>query len=215
MIRRREILVALLGELALAAPLLADMMPVLPPNSPRPQQSRAGPIGDPQVEGLSDVLSHHAAGTLSLRLADSPDWQDVAAPAGEDLRLQILADRQSSLALCLYGLLGFGAVRSLACVKKLSFSPMPLWHDCGAPAPIGSRYALGPDCLCCALPCFTPLDSTGDERPPPYGLRTLVPLWRKSQFTFSVLAARGPPRCSARDSDCLREDANERQTRQK
>ncbi len=107
--------------------------------------------------------------------------------------VQVLSERQGSLALCLYGLLGLGALRSLSCVRKLSFDWVPNWYHSGAPAQIGPSYAIAPDCLCSALLYFVqPEDSVRDCQPQ-YLLGRIVSLWRKSQCTPLALLARGPP----------------------
>jgi hypothetical protein len=116
---------------------------------------------------------------------------------GETPPVTILSDSQGSLTLCLYGLLGFGAFRSLSCAKKMSLGFLPDWYHSDAPAQIGHSYVISPDCLCAApVYCFIQPDDPARDCHPQYFGGVIASLWRQSQFTPTTLASRGPPEVS-------------------
>ncbi len=145
------------------------------------------------------VLTLSGSGLTGAMPVESWLQRDAAGERrGGGPALQILSDRQGSLALCLYGLLGFGAFRSLSCMKKLSFDFVPHWYHSGAPAQIGHSYVIAPDCLCSTqVCCFVQPQGGADDLPLADDGGTLLPLLRESLFTPAVLGPRPPPPLTA------------------
>lgn len=108
--------------------------------------------------------------------------------------LKSFTDGPGSLNLCLSALIGLGLCSSANFLKKTSFSFVPECFHNGGPFQIGHSYAVTPELLyrvpvCCFVqPVETVVDLTLR-----YRWRVVVSSWRKSQFTLSVIASRGPP----------------------
>ena len=95
---------------------------------------------------------------------------------------------------CLYALMGLGLCSSVHWVKKINLGHIPEWYHEGGPLQIGHSHAATPESLCSLQVCFlAPQDDRAEDSLPQYHLGTIVSLWRKSQFTSSVIASRGPP----------------------
>jgi len=113
--------------------------------------------------------------------------------------LQILTNGPDSLNLCLSALIGLGLCSSAHWVKKLSFGFVPEWYHNGGPFQIGHSYAVTPESLChAAVYCFVQPVCTVENflTQSQYRLGTIVFLWRKSQFTPTILIPHGPPNMS-------------------
>jgi hypothetical protein len=197
-INRRNFLIALIAVLVVTAAVRADMSPVSRLDAGRRQLLHVCGRTDLQYANLSSP-------SIFPSIADSDSWSvdflpEANADIGQDSDMQkpqILTDETGSFSLCLYALLGLGLCRTAPWVKKLSFDFVPEWYHNGGPFQIGHSYAVAPESLCpvpacCFIqPVFTVEDST-----PQYRLGTVTSLWRKSQFTPTVLASRGPPNMS-------------------
>jgi hypothetical protein len=198
MVGRRKTIIVLIGGLALCGTLRADMVPLASVDTVSLQSSPACLPTDLQVTssssssiaftGLTDL------GPLPLGFLPEPTVEGHETCATQPA--QILADRQNSLSLCLYALLGLGLCRSAPFVKKLHFGYLPDWYHSGGPCQIGHSFAITPDCLC-SVPvcCFLQPDglSVTKDILPQFHRGTVISLWWKSQFTPAVLASRGPP----------------------
>jgi len=115
-------------------------------------------------------------------------------PSSEPARATITTDKQNSFDLCLCALIGFGLCKSIPVVKKFSWASVPEWYHDGGPFQVGHSHAIGPHCFSSAsISCFIQPERTADDSPSRYCRQTIICLWRKSQFTPAVLAARGPP----------------------
>jgi hypothetical protein len=194
MTERREILMAVLGVLALGAPLHADMMPV----SPSDAGYRPSPPGDVAAASQEVDFSAPFAGGIadfaSLPVASLPVSSDDATPAREmQAPVPVLTDGQNSFSLCLCTLLGLGLCKSVPLVKKLHFGAIPEWYHEGGPSQVGHSLAISPDCLCAAPACFVQPQCPAEEHIPHYFFATVVSHWRNAQFTPAVLASRAPP----------------------
>jgi hypothetical protein len=120
-----------------------------------------------------------------------------AGQAGATKPAQILTDRQNSLTLCLYALLGLGLCRSAPLVRKFHFSCIPDWYHSGGPSQIGHSFAISPDCLTSTpVVCFVQPAGETEDVAPQYLSGAIAALLRKSQFTPTTLASRGPPSMS-------------------
>ncbi len=198
MIQWRTTLGVVVVALALPATLRADLMPASPHDTQDPQSSRVCLVRDRQDTCPSDVLGHTAIvdEVQALLVRYAPDWEDTVRPAGERPPTQILSDRQGSLSLCIYALIGLGLFRSAPLVKKLSFGGIPAWYDDGGPRQVGHSFAIAPDCLCAAPLCFVQPPDAMAEKVRRYHFARVIALWRKSQFAAAVLASRAPPSLS-------------------
>jgi len=199
-IKRRQIITVLIGALVVCAISHADMMPVSPLDAADGRQS-------PQAHTLTDLRpaspSSPFADFVGIGDLDSsfvrflPQAGPEAGQPSETKPAAILTDRQNSLTLCLYALLGLGLCRSAPLVKKVHFSGIPDWYHSGGPLQIGHSFAISPDCLASAPICCLVQPECGAETPlAQYRRGAIVSRWRKSQFTPMVLAPRGPPFCS-------------------
>jgi hypothetical protein len=122
-----------------------------------------------------------------------PRAEADAGPTGQAQHLHLLVEGQSSLDLFLYALMGLGLCRSAPWVKKFSFDLIPDWYHSSGPFQIGHSLAVGPDLCFAPVYCFVQPDCRAQDCPPQYYRGTIVSLWRKSQFTPTILASRGPP----------------------
>ena len=108
--------------------------------------------------------------------------------------VRILADRQNSLDLCLYSLIGLGLYRSGRCIKRSSLGFLPPWYGNNDLSPIGQGLGLSAHQGCGAtVCCFVQPDHLVRWRLPQSRLRAIVSLWRDPQFTPYIVSPRGPP----------------------
>ncbi len=195
MIRRRNLITALVGVFVVSAAVRADMLPVC-----------AGDIGGSQPAHTcrevhvypadsASVLDYTGVGGLEMR----PVQLCPEAPIRPEQSLrtqpaQIQTDEQSSVGLCLSALVGLGLCTSAHSLKKLHFGFIPEWYHNGGPFQIGHSIAVSPDSICPVPVCsFEQPVWTAGDRVPQYCDGTIASLWRNSQFTPDVLASRGPP----------------------
>ena len=105
-----------------------------------------------------------------------------------------LTGRPDSSSLCLYALMGLGLCSAPHWIRRLSLGFIPQWYHEGGPFQIGHSHAATPESLCSLHVCFLiPPDDRAEHLIPQYRLRSILSLWRKSQFTPTVSAPRGPP----------------------
>ncbi len=105
-----------------------------------------------------------------------------------------LTGRPDSSSLCLYALMSLGLCSAPHWVRRLSLGFIPEWYHEGGPFQIGHSHAATPESLCSLQVCFfAPPDDQAEDSLSQYRLRTILSLWRKPQFTPTVLAPRGPP----------------------
>lgn len=196
MIERRTVLAAVFGVLALTATIHADMM--------SPSSLRAGYGQSPCI--ATDHQHTNLCSSFSWPGITLPDLLPVTSLTGSKdaaeqvLQTQpayILSDGQTSFSLCLYALVGLGLCKSAPFVKKLSFGCIPEWYHNGGPFQIGHSHAVPANNLSITpVCCFIQPDYAAEGLSPQYYTGTVVSLWRKSQFTSTVLAPRGPPNMS-------------------
>ena len=184
--------------LAVASVVHADMTPLSPLEG---ESGQPLPVCDQTVPQQPTVFGQAATflGAVdldSLPVGFLPEVKSQVGDVGPAKPPEILADRQNSLALCLYALLGLGLCRSVPLVRKLHLGCIPDWYHSGGPSQIGHSFTISPDCLTAApVVCFIQPDSTavvGDTLLQ-CCWRIVVSLWRQSQYTPCVLASRGPP----------------------
>jgi len=191
-----KIIISVVGVLIVTASVHADMMPMSSPDTGCGQSPYF-------LSGQTDLRYSDFSNPLNYpSFADLDFWPasflpEPTADTGQNSDLQnlrSLTEGQGSFALCLYALIGLGLCRSAPWIKKLSFEFIPEWYHDGGPFQIGHSRAVTPDTLY-SIPacCFFQPAGMGQSLVSQYRLRTIVSLWRKSQFTSSVIASRGPP----------------------
>jgi len=189
MIGGRKITAGIIGGFLISAAAYADMAPVSAPD--------AGPRQSSYVCGRTDLQYTNFPNITGLDLWSVAFLPRPNADVRQTSQAQYppsLTDGASSFSLCLYALMGLGLVRSAPWVKKLSFGFVPEWCHDGGPFQIGHSHAVTANNLSLTPACcfFQPARVVEDLIPQ-YRLGTVVSLWRKSQFTSTVLAPRGPP----------------------
>ena len=198
MINRRKLLITVGLGLLVTTGVYADMTPVSQSDAKRVRSSHACSLAELQYTNLSSPYNPPSVTELDLWSVEFlPEAKDDDSQSAEIQHLQILTNGPGSLNLCLSALIGLGLCSSAHWVKRISFGFVPEWYHNGGPFQIGHSYAVTPESLCPPPAfCFTQPVCTVEDSLPQYGLGTVVSLWRKSQFTPCVLAARGPPNMS-------------------
>ncbi|HSW01760.1 MAG TPA: hypothetical protein VLI39_16445 [Sedimentisphaerales bacterium] len=121
---------------------------------------------------------------------------DVSEPP-ESPQVLILGEKEGSFTLCLYAIMSLGLIDPVPWTRKWVVRTLPRWYWNGCPG-------VYRPCLAISVMLRHP-EPTAHWDPPPEQPQdaqtcrqpeTTVPLWRKSQFTLPVLAARGPPQTS-------------------
>lgn len=195
MIGRRSVIPVFALALVFAAAVRADMVPVKPVGPEHPQAPRmddrtcSQPASSPKAYAF--LASSVDLGSVPLGLL--PDGEMDAAQTCEAQPIQPLTEEQGSLSLCLCGLISVGVFRFALSIRKLSLGLIPDWYHDGGPFQIGHSLAIGPDLHFASGYCFVQPDCTAEDCPPQYYQGTTVSLWRKSLFTSTTLASRGPP----------------------
>jgi hypothetical protein len=194
MVERRSEVLPVVGVLAFAATIHADMMPRSRLDSGYRQPLAVCDEVVLQHTGLFDPFGWPGVVDLdSLPVGPIPASNDDEGQTCETKPVQILADGQSSCSLCLYALFGLGLYRSAPCVRRLSFGSIPEWYHSGGPCGIGHSHAVGPDLCLAPVVCFIQPGCTAEDSPAKYCRGTVVSPWRESQFISSLFASRGPP----------------------
>lgn len=192
----RRVFVAAIGVLAFGTATRADMVGLSPSGGVYGQ----APLHDARVNqqhtdlstSFGDICGDDLFSILGEPLSIANTSTDSQS-AADVQPLVITSDGQSSLALCLYALIGLGLCRSTPLVKKLSFGLVPEWFHDGGPFQIGQSFAVSPDCQCSAQVCFVQPDHTQQDRIPRFRLGIVSSLRRKSQFTPITRSPRAPP----------------------
>ena len=199
MINGKGTILVLFVVLVCTASVYADMMPVPIASSERGQsQCIACDQPDLLYADLSGPFSYPSVADLGLWPVEP--LPEPTADTGQTPEMQNLlsfTDGPGSFALCLYALMGLGLFKSAPWIKKLSFEFIPEWYHDGGPFQIGHSHAVTPETLYPVQVCsFIQPACMVESHIPQYSQRTIVSLWRKSQFTPSVIASRGPPNMS-------------------
>ena len=119
---------------------------------------------------------------------------DDVGQTSQTLYAMELTGGPDSSGMCLYALMSLGLCAAPHWVRRLSCGFTPEWYHEGGPFQIGHSHAATPESLCSLQVCFlAPPDDRAEDSLPQYRLGTFLSLWRKSQFTPSVIASRGPP----------------------
>ena len=178
------------------ASVYADMMPVPTMSAEREKSSYVTRYRtDFHYADLSSLFNYPSIANLDLwPIGLLPEPTVDTGQTSELQNLRSFTDGPGSFALCLYALIGLGLCRSAPWIKKLSFEFTPEWYHDGGPFQIGHSHAITPETLYpMPVSCFVQPACMVESHIPLYSQRTIVSLWRKSQFTSSVIASRGPP----------------------
>ena len=192
----RRAISVLFAVLVCTVSVYADMMPV------RTSSTESGkpayiPSGQTNLQYVDSSGPFNYPGVVDLDLWPAEllpgQTADIEQPP-ELQNLRSLTGGPGSFALCLYALIGLGLYQAAPWVKKIPFQFIPEWYHDGGPFQIGHSHAVMPETLyptpaCCFLQPACMVESNIQK----YSQRTVISLWRKSQFTPDVIASRGPP----------------------
>ncbi len=198
MIDCRKLIAVVIGGLVVTAAAYAGMVPVSRLDAGRRQLPHVCGQTDLRYTNLSSPSNFPSVGHLdSWSVEFLPEASTDVSQTSEIQHPLSLTNGQGSLNLCLSALIGLGLCSSAHWVKRLSFGFVPEWYHDGGPFQIGHSFAVTPESLCpVPVCCFIQPVCTVEDSLPQYRLGTVVSLWRKSQFTPTVLAPRGPPNMS-------------------
>ena len=192
-----RVITVIIGGLVFCAAARAGMMPVAPGiGELGVSQGTCAPVVLSSLDSFHPYAFPSMTDLSLLPLDLSPDSGGDIHPIGATQPLRIVSDGQSSLALCLYALIGLGMFRSAPWVKKLSVGVLPDWYHSGGPGQIRHSLAISPDCCPVPICCLVQPHHTREGSPSRYGQGIAVSFWRNSQCTPTVVAARGPPYAS-------------------
>lgn len=191
----RRVISAVICGLIVTVSAHAEMMSVYKPDTERVQPH--------SVYNRFDNHNQNSSGYNNFTYFTNPgSWSVEFLPrtnidgrqTSEMQQPQILTDGTNSFNLCLSALIGLGLCSSVNFVKRFSFNFIPEWYHNGGPFQIGHSHAVTPETLYPAPACcFIQPACAVESHIPQYRLRTILSLWRKSQFTPDVIASRGPP----------------------
>ncbi len=198
MINRRKLLITVGLGLIVATGVYADMTPVSRMDAKYVQSSNACRLAELQYTNLSSPYNPPSVTELDLWSVEFfPEAKADVSQTSDIQHPQILTNGPDSLNLCLSALIGLGLCSSAHWVKRISFGFVPEWYHNGGPFQIGHSFAVTPESLCpVPVCCFVQPVCTVEDSLPQYRLGIVVSLWRKSQFTPTVLVPRGPPNMS-------------------
>jgi len=197
-INRRKLLITVGLGLLVTTGVYADMTPVSQSDAKRVQSSNACRLAELQYTNLSSPYNPPSVTELDFWSVEFlPEANADVSQTSEIQHPLSLTNGPGSLNLCLSALIGLGLCSSAHWVKRLSFGFVPEWYHNGGPFQIGHSYAVTPESLCpVPVCCFVQPVCTVEDSLPQYRSGTVTSLWRKSQFTPTVLVPRGPPNMS-------------------
>jgi len=184
----------MMGVLASCTALQADMIPAASMAVEGLLTQGVCVVADPQPVHGSCPFSFADFTSFPLPTGDFSTLMDSGVERTGDMPSSwILSEGQSSLALCLFTLVGLGMFSSAPWVKRLSVGVLPEWYHGGGPVQIGHSLAVTPDCRPVPIYCLVQPSHRQQASPPAESEGMIVSHWRDSQFTSAVLASRGPP----------------------
>ena len=197
-INRRKLLITVGLGLLVTTGVYADMTPVSQSDAKRVQSSNACRLAELQYTNLSSPYNPPSVTELDLWSVEFlPEANADVSQTSEIQHPQSLTNGPGNFNLCLSALIGLALCSSAHWVKRLSFGFVPEWYHNGGPFQIGHSYAVTPESLCpVPVYCFVQPVCTVEDSLPQYRLGTVTSLWRKSQFTPTLLVPRGPPNMS-------------------
>ncbi len=195
MINRRKLLITVGLGLLVTTGVYADMTPASQSDAKHVQSPNVCSLKELQYTDFSNPSNYPSVAKIDLWSVEFlPEAKDDDSQTSEIQNPLSLTNGPGSLNLCLSALIGLGLCSSAHFVKRLSFGFIPEWYHDGGPFQIGHSFAVSPESLCpVPVCCFVQPTCTVEDFIPQYRLGTVTSLWRKSQFTPTVLASRGPP----------------------
>ena len=195
MIQRRKLITSVIGVLVITSAVYADMVPVSRLDAECGQPAHVCGQADHQYTNLSSLSDFPSVTDLnSWSIEFLPEANTDVSQTSEMQHPHSLTNGPGSFNLCLSALIGLGLCSSAHFVKRFSFSFVPEWYHNGGPFQIGHSHAIMPESLCpVPVCCFVQPVCTVEDSLPQYRRRTVISLWRKSQFTPTILVPRGPP----------------------
>jgi hypothetical protein len=198
MINGTGIFVVVIGVCVVTTAVFADMTPVLQSDAGEGQLQHTAYDESPAYTKSASLFNYSAVSDIGLwPVQFLPESNADIIQTSQIQHPPILTNGPGSLSLCLSALMGLGLCGSVHWVKRLSFGFVPEWYHSGGPFQIGHSHALMPGSLS-PVPacCFIQSVCMVEELIPQYRQRVVMSLWRKSQFTPTILASRGPPNMS-------------------
>lgn len=195
MICWRRLILGLISALFFAGIVRADMVPVFKLDAERQQPIRVCGEAEVRHTNLSYLYNSPIVDSLSLgTIQFLPKTSGDIDQSTEMPHTIELTGGPGSANLCLYALLSLGLYSVPHWIKRLHLVHIPqLCHD-GGPFQIGYSFAATPESFCTLQVCYLdPPNKTAEDALPLYRQRTIISLWRKSQFTPETIASRGPP----------------------
>lgn len=194
---RRKIFVAFMGVLFGTSVVHADMMSVYRLDFGHRQPTNICNRADFRYTDLNNPYNFTSVTGLDSRSVEFLEEVNTDNSQNSGMQNpQILTDGTGSFSLCLSALIGLGMFSSAHLVKKLSLGFIPEWYHNGGPFQIGHSLIMPesfhPVLVCCFIQPICIVEDSLIQ----YRLRTVVSLWRKSQFIPTILVPRGPPNMS-------------------
>jgi hypothetical protein len=194
MIKGRDILIAVLAGFVVTTAGYADMMPVAAPEAGVRHTNSSGCETSPVRTATPRTTLDSGPSDFSARLGGYLHDPSAETASRSDLSdALVLTDRQNSLDLCLYALMGIGLYRSAPWLRRFSLGVVPDWYHTGAPLQVGTSVVVRPDCVAMACVCFVQPEPPFAHNRPDYRPEAAVRLRRISQFATAADAPRGPP----------------------
>ncbi len=195
MVSNRRFIAVVIGGWIIAGAVRADMTPLSRPDAVSCQSMNVCGQTDLGQTNSSSPFACLSVTDLNYRPVEFlPEASADPGQMFETQHPQSLTNGPSSLSLCLSALMGLGLCSSAHSLKKVSFGFIPKWYCNSGPFQIGHCLAVSPDSVCPVSACYFVQPVWFAEcLMPQFRLRTIVSLWRESQFTPELLASRGPP----------------------
>ena len=195
MISRRRLITAMIGAFLMSVAVRADMVPIGRCDTGHRQDSSVCVQSEIPSANRSFLSDSPVLGDFDVRTVQfQPEINAHGERPAQAPPLIELAGGPSSVSLCLYALMSLGLCSAPHWIKKLHLGHLPEWYHDGGPFQIGHSFAATPESLCALQACyFNPPSDTAEDFLPQHRQRTIISLWRKSQFTPEAIASRGPP----------------------
>ncbi len=196
MVGRGKIIPILIGAASLCAAVRADMVSLSPADTECVSSQQTRRTADsPFASSSAPCFSLADIADFSLLpLGSLPELNVETGQGSVAQSPQIVTDKQNSVSLCLYALLGLGLCRSAPLVKRLHFGGIPDWYHGSGPCQIGHSFAVAPDCRwSVTLPCFAPPGHAPKDISAWRCAGTLISFLKGPQIPVWELGSRGPP----------------------
>ena len=191
----RRLILGIIGPMLFAAFVRADMVPISKLEAEQQQALRV--CGRTEVQHTNLLSLYDSPNVVYLDLATVQLLPEAGADVRQTSQIPCTIDLSggpSSYSMCLYALMGLGLCSAPQWIRRLSLGHIPEWYHDGGPLQIGHSLAVSPKSFYpVSVYCFVQPVGTTYRLKPQYCFRTVMSLWRKSQFAPDVIASRGPP----------------------